>query len=113
VLLWLHDACTHVWLNAGVAPIYKEYKLAVQLRSQVDQAVIRVPADVTKWLPGDSVVDESFYIPANLTAGSIVYLSAFSTGNWSAGHTATYPGRQPDGCMTWGPSKLRNSEAEK
>jgi hypothetical protein len=41
----------------------------VQLRSQVDQAVIQVPADVTKWLPGDSVVDESIYISTNLTAG--------------------------------------------
>jgi hypothetical protein len=58
------------WLNAGVAPIYREYPLAVQLQSGDMKAVLRVRADVTKWLPGDSVVDESLYIPRDLAAGT-------------------------------------------
>jgi Domain of unknown function (DUF4832)/Beta-galactosidase len=58
------------WLNAGVAPVYREYWLAVQLQSQDKQVVLRVPADVTKWLPGDSVVDESLYVPRGIPAGS-------------------------------------------
>jgi hypothetical protein len=42
----------HVWwLNAGVAPAYTNYPLAVQLRSANDGAVIPVPVDVRKWLP--------------------------------------------------------------
>ena len=32
------------WLNAGVAPIYRDYALAVELRSSTGSAIIRVPA---------------------------------------------------------------------
>jgi hypothetical protein len=58
------------WLNAGVAPIYREYWLAVQLQSGSREAVLRVPADIKQWLPGDAVVDDSLYIPGDLAAGT-------------------------------------------
>lgn len=58
------------WLNAGVAPIYRQYWLAVELQSPSGSAIIRVPADIRKWLPGDAVVDESLYVPANLAPGT-------------------------------------------
>lgn len=57
------------WLNAGVAPIYREYSLAVELRSAENSAVIRVPVDIRKWLPGDAVFDGTLYVPATLPAG--------------------------------------------
>ena len=86
------------WFNAGVAPIYKEYGLAVQLRSQEDQTVIRVPADVTKWLPGDSVVDESLYIPGNLTAGKYrVRIGLLDPGTGEPVIRLPIQGRQTDG----------------
>lgn len=58
------------WLNAGVAPIYREYGLAIELRSANGSAVIRVPADLNKWLPGDAVVDHSLYVPDGLASGT-------------------------------------------
>jgi hypothetical protein len=61
------------WLNAGVAPIYRKYWLAVELRSATNSAVIRLPADVRKWLPGDAVVDDSLYIPDNLAPGTYTF----------------------------------------
>jgi hypothetical protein len=57
------------WLNAGVAPIYQEYSLAVELRSAENSAVIPVPVDIRKWLPGDAVFDGTLYVPATLPAG--------------------------------------------
>lgn len=57
------------WLNAGVAPIYRNYPLALELRSAHDSAVIRVPVDITKWLPGDAVFDGTVYVPSTLLAG--------------------------------------------
>ncbi len=53
------DADSHHmwWLNAGVAPVYREYWLAVQLHSPNGSAAVRVPADVRRWLPGDAVFD--------------------------------------------------------
>jgi hypothetical protein len=58
------------WLNAGVAPAYTNYPLVVQLRSANDSAVINVPVDVRKWLPGDAVFDGSLYVPETLPEGT-------------------------------------------
>ncbi|MGB7549122.1 MAG: DUF4832 domain-containing protein [Terracidiphilus sp.] len=86
------------WFNAGVAPIYQEYKLAVQLQSQDNQAVIQVPADVTKWLPGDSVVDESLYISSSLAPGKYrVRISLVDPVTGEPAIRLAIQGRQPDG----------------
>jgi Domain of unknown function (DUF4832) len=58
------------WLNAGVAPIYAEYDLAMQLRSSQLSTQIRIRVDVRKWLPGDAVFDGTVYIPEQLAAGT-------------------------------------------
>ena len=58
------------WLNAGVAPPYINYPLAVQLRSAKQSAVITVPVDVRKWLPGDAVFDDELNVPDNLPEGT-------------------------------------------
>ena len=58
------------WYNAGVAPVYRNYRLAMQLWSADARPVIYIPADVKSWLPGDSVVDEPVYLPSNLAAGA-------------------------------------------
>jgi hypothetical protein len=42
----------------------------VQLRSPSDSTVIRIPVDVSKWLPGDAVFDGSLYVPADLKEGT-------------------------------------------
>jgi hypothetical protein len=56
------------WVNSGVAPVYRSYVLALALHSSSRDAVIEIPADIRKWLPGDAVVDESVPLPAG-TAG--------------------------------------------
>jgi Domain of unknown function (DUF4832) len=58
------------WLNAGVAPLYREYWLAVKLVSQRASEVLRVPGDLRRWLPGDAVFDGSLYVPSTLPAGA-------------------------------------------
>jgi hypothetical protein len=58
------------WLNAGVAPIYREFLLAVQLRSARSMATIHLPVDVRTWLPGDAVFDGTLYVPENLPDGT-------------------------------------------
>jgi hypothetical protein len=58
------------WLNAGVAPTYTNYPLAVELRSAKDNAVITVPVDVRTWLPGDAVYDGSLYVAESLPEGT-------------------------------------------
>jgi hypothetical protein len=58
------------WLNAGVAPVYRKYWLALQLNSAGGSSVIRVPVDIRKWLPGDAVFDGTLYVPETLKAGT-------------------------------------------
>jgi hypothetical protein len=55
------------WVNAGVAPVYRPYVLALQLHGTSD-ATIELPVDVRKWLPGDALVEENVAIP-DLPAG--------------------------------------------
>jgi hypothetical protein len=54
------------WLNAGVAPVYTEYDLALEMRTEKTSVISRIPVDVRKWLPGDAVYDGTLYIPENL-----------------------------------------------
>ena len=39
------------WFNAGVAPVYRSYTLALA----IGDAVIPLDADIRRWLPGDAV----------------------------------------------------------
>ena len=48
------------WVNSGVAPVYRPYILALS----IGDPVIEVPADVRKWLPGDTLVEETIPLPA-------------------------------------------------
>jgi hypothetical protein len=58
------------WLNAGVAPVYRSFELALELRSESGSAAIKLPVDLRKWLPGDAVFDGTIYVPENLKPGS-------------------------------------------
>jgi hypothetical protein len=58
------------WLNAGVAPPYRQYILALQFRSGETSKTIQLSTDVRKWLPGDAVVDQTVYVPESLIAGT-------------------------------------------
>ena len=57
------------WLNAGVAPPYRPFELALQLRSAATVSVIRLAADVKSWLPGDAVWEGGVFVPDTLTPG--------------------------------------------
>jgi len=53
------------WFNAGVAPVYQSYSLALA----IGDTVVPLEADVTQWLPGDAVVEHSIAVPRALTPG--------------------------------------------
>ena len=56
---------TSWWINKGVAPPYGNFVLAVS----IGDAVIKTPADLKKWLPGDQVFEGSLYVPETLKPG--------------------------------------------
>ena len=57
------------WENTGCAPIYRGYDLAFQLRQGETKATLKTAADITKWLPGDSLYDDSVLVPYDLPVG--------------------------------------------
>lgn len=58
------------WVNAGVAPPYRQYILALQFHSTEITETVTLSTDVKKWLPGDAVVDQTIYLPHTLKAGT-------------------------------------------
>ena len=55
------------WVNAGVAPVYRPYVLALRFHGEAD-ATVELPPDVRKWLPGDALVEDPVAVP-RLPAG--------------------------------------------
>lgn len=98
------------WLNAGVAPIYREYTLAVGLHSEGGSAVIPLPVDVRKWLPGDAVFDGTVYVPETLRPG--IYSFRVAMLDPRSGDPAirfAIDGRQPDGWYNLGTITIRSN----
>ncbi len=59
-----------LWENVGVAPIYKEYKLAIRLTNTHKTIVLPSSANLLTWLPGDIFEEDNFYIPFDLPVGT-------------------------------------------
>ncbi len=60
---------TSLWENVGVAPLYKNYKLALRLRGKQRSELFMTDANLLQWLPGDIVFDQNFYLPEGIPAG--------------------------------------------
>lgn len=94
-----HTMEVHMWwLNAGVAPVYREYRLAVELRSSDGGSITNVPVDVRKWLPGDAVFDGPLYVSEDLKAGKYrVRVAILDARTEKPAIKLAIEGRQPDG----------------
>ena len=92
------------WLNAGVAPVYSDYILALAFYSPGDHRVIRTDANVRQWLPGDAVFDRPLYIPADLKAGTyLLRVALLDSRSLEPAIRLAIEGRQPDGWYDLGP----------
>ncbi len=57
------------WDNRGVAPIYKNYLLALRLKNNSSSEVMITDADIKTWFPGDNIYDDAIFIPRDIAAG--------------------------------------------
>ncbi len=60
---------TSWWENQGVAPCYREFPLALRLKSPARAEVLVTGADIRGWLPGDNLYDSAVYLPAETPPG--------------------------------------------
>ena len=57
------------WENKGVAPCYKDFKLAIRLKNKKNTETMITGADIRTWLPGDNIYDNSVFIPIDMPTG--------------------------------------------
>src|SRR5215467_4052178 len=99
------------WLNDGIAPVYSEYDLMLELLSAQKSTRIRIPVDIRKWLPGDAVFDGSVYIPEELSEGSYdVRVAILDPRTGDPAIRLAIEGRQADGWYAMGALTVKNSE---
>ncbi len=60
---------TSWWENKGVAPCYKKYPLAIQLKNKQNTQILITEADIRNWLPGDNLFDDAVFLPMDMQAG--------------------------------------------
>jgi hypothetical protein len=86
------------WLNAGVAPVYRDYVMAFEFHATGESKTIRTGADIRKWLPGDAVFEDSLYVPDELKAGSYrLRLALLDVRTLRPAIRLAIEGREPDG----------------
>ncbi len=101
------------WLNDGIAPVYGEYDLVLELRSAQKSSRIRIPVDVRKWLPGDAVYDGSVYVPADLAEGNYdVRVAMLDPRTGVPAIKFANEGLQSDGWYAMGALTVKNSEPQ-
>ncbi len=58
------------WENKGVAPCYnKDFLLAIRLSNTKRSEILVTDADITSWLPGDNLYDNSIFLPSDMPKG--------------------------------------------
>jgi Domain of unknown function (DUF4832) len=96
------------WLNAGVAPIYRQYILAFQFYSPDRNEIVQSLVDLRKWLPGDAVFDSSIYVPATLPPGDYrIRVALLDPVTNQPAIRLAIKGREPDGWYSLGSIKVR------
>jgi hypothetical protein len=56
-------AYTTWWENKGVAPLYKDFVLALRIKGSRLEQVFVTDANIRKWLPGDNLFDGAIFLP--------------------------------------------------
>jgi hypothetical protein len=107
-------AFTSWWDNQGVAPCYRRFPLALRLKSTARSELLLTAADITTWLPGDSLYDSTVSIPPNLPAGPYsLQLALVEPSSRTPKVRLAIEGRAADGWYELGAIKIEPSEAKK
>jgi hypothetical protein len=101
---------TSLWENIGVAPIYKDYKLAVRLRNAQKTVILPTVADMRDWLPGDIQYDEKLFIPFDTPLGKYrVEVAVVSPVSYEPRVKLAIDGKTDDGWYSMGEIEIREN----
>jgi hypothetical protein len=58
------------WIeNIGVAPIYRDYAVALRFRQDSNEEIVKIKTDIRTWMPGDNVLSDKITFPKSLKRG--------------------------------------------
>ena len=102
------------WLNVGVAPTYRQYKLTMQFQAGTESRNLPLEVDVTKWMPGDAVVDQLVYVPDSLAPGTYrTRVALLDPRTNQPAVRLAIRGREPDGWYGLGTIAVTSSGAQR
>jgi hypothetical protein len=101
------------WENKGVAPAYRQWPLAIRLKSAQRTELFVTDADIRTWLPGDVVYDSAVVLPVNLPEGQYDLELAIVEPRTRQPHVRlAVEGRQPDGWYQMGKLTVRENSVK-
>lgn len=99
------------WQNINCAPCYKKYPLAFRLVGNQTTFVYKTDADVTKWLPGDALVDRTFHLPWNMPIGEYrLQVALLGLQDDKPAVSLSIVGKQADGWYDLGPVTVSDTD---
>ncbi len=99
---------TSWWENQGVAPCYKDFKLAIRLRNENRTEILLTDAPVQDWLPGDIIYDDRVFLPYNIPEGTYdLDLGIISPDDLKPKVKLAISGIREDGWYTMGKISIR------
>ena len=101
---------TSWWDNKGVAPCYKPFRLALRLSRSQESEVILTNADITSWMPGDNLFDDTIFVPATMAPGVYRFDLAIVDENHNARIKLAIEGRRQDGWYSLGQIRVVQRE---
>ena len=100
-----------LWENIGVAPIYKDYKLAVRLKNTERTVILPTCAELQNWLPGDIVDEENLFIPFDMPLGKYqIEIAIVSPVSYEPRVKLAIAGVKKDGWYTMGEIEVKDHE---
>ncbi len=100
-------AFTSWWENKGDAPAYRKYPLALRLKNDQHSVVLVTNADVRSWLPGDSLSNNSVFVPRYLPDGDYkLEIALVDSATRQPEIKLAIAGRESDGWYPLGSVKL-------
>jgi hypothetical protein len=96
-----------LWHNAGVAPPYRPYRLALRLCGRGACTILELPDTADAWLPGDALVERRFYVAPELPEGEYaLQLALLCPYRRTPAIRLAIGGRHDDGWYTLGPLQV-------
>ena len=98
------------WHNRGVAPVYNQYDVAVQLVSKSNPAnklIVATDIDIKKMLPGNTDVKAAIRLPGHLEAGDYdIELGVVTPGTKKPAIKLAIEGKSAEGWYKMGTIKI-------